>query len=129
MRSRAGLFSGSVSLLASQRNKATDYQSAPALQLEFAALQHLKSGLAVGLTGYAYKQIKDETGSGADGTRAALGASSLQAQVFGIGPILTYSGADFFGKKINVEFKCYHEFGAKRRFESDSVWARFTFEF
>jgi len=49
-------FSGAASLLFSTRNKVTDYQNAPALNLEGTILQHTKSGWAFGVSGYAYSQ-------------------------------------------------------------------------
>ncbi|MBT3141485.1 hypothetical protein DS909_20560 [Phaeobacter gallaeciensis] len=127
--SRGLEFSGAASLLFSTRNSATDYQNAPALNLEAAVVQHTKSGWALGLAGYAYAQIGDDSGSGADATRAFLGADSLRAQVFGAGPVINYSGATMFGKDVTFKVKYFTEFGAKRRFESDTLWfnAAFTF--
>jgi hypothetical protein len=122
-------FSGAASLLFSTRNKATDYQNAPALNLEGTILQHTKSGWAFGASGYVYKQIGDDSGSGADATKAALGASSLSAQVFGLGPMITYSGVSVFGKDASFQLKYYKEFGAKRRFESDVFWLNMSLTF
>lgn len=114
--------SGAASAIFSTRNHATDYQNAPAVNLEAAVLQHVKSGWAFGVSGYAYKQIGDDSGSGAESTKAFLDAKSLSAQVFGAGPIVTYSGASFLGKVVSLQLKYYNEFGAKRRFESDTLW-------
>lgn len=122
-------FSGAASLLFSTRNKATDYQNAPAINLEAAALQHFKSGWAVGLSGYVYKQIGDDSGSGADSTKTFLGVESLSAQVFGLGPIITYSGANVLGHDLSLQLKYYSEFDAKRRFESDTVWLNVAVNF
>ena len=121
--------SGAASVLFSTRNKATDYQTAPAFMLEAAALQHFKSGWAVGLTGYSYQQLEDDSGSGAAATRAALGAQSLKARVSGLGPIVTFSGGKVFGKSTNFKLKYTHEFDAKRRFESDTLWFNMTMTF
>ena len=122
-------YSGAASLLFSTRNKATDYQNAPALNLESTILQHLKSGWALGASGYAYQQIGDDSGSGAAATRAALGASSLEARVFGLGPMITYSGATVFGHDASFRLNYYKEFGAKRRFESDVLWLNMSLTF
>lgn len=127
--SRGLEFSGAASFLFSTRNKATDYQNAPALNLEAAVMQHTKSGWAFGLAGYAYTQIGDDTGSGADATRAFLGVNSLRAQVFGAGPVISYSGATIFGKDATLKLKYFTEFGAKNRFESDTLWFNLAFSF
>lgn len=130
MNPQTGLeFSGAASLLFSTRNKDTDYQNAPALNLEGTVMQHLPSGWAFGVTGYAYQQLDDDSGSGAAATRAVLGASSLQARVFGAGPMISYSGASVFGKDASFQVKYFTEFGAKRRFESDTLWFNMSLTF
>ena len=111
--------SGVASLLASTKNTSTDYQTAPAFQLEGAVLQRSKSGWGFGLAGYTYQQLSDDTGTGAENLRKALGASSLKARVSGVGPILTYSGGTLFGGNLTFKAKYTKEFGAKRRLESD----------
>jgi len=111
--------SGAASLLFSTENDATNYQTAPALQLEGAVVQRIRSGWGFGMTGYLYQQLDDDSGSGADATRAALGADSLQSRVAGAGPIITYSGGKLFGADVSLKMKYVAEFGAKRRFESD----------
>lgn len=111
--------SGAASLLFSTKNSATDYQTAPAIQLEGAVVQRLRSGWGFGLTGYYYQQLQDDSGSGAEQTRAALGAKSLKARVAGIGPIVTFSGGELFGGDVSLKMKYVSEFNAKRRFESD----------
>ena len=75
----------------------------------------------IGAAGYAYQQLGDDSGSGAEALKAALGAKSLRARVFGIGPVLGYQTA-IGATSVNLQAKYYHEFAAKRRLESDSVW-------
>jgi hypothetical protein len=122
-------FSGAASLLFSTRNTATDYQNAPALNLEAAVLQHTASGWAFGVAGYAYQQTGDDSGSGAAQTRAFLSAKSLSARVFAVGPIISYAGAKVFGKPTTLKLKYFAEFEAKRRFESDTLWLNASFSF
>ncbi|MEE4188511.1 MAG: transporter, partial [Roseobacter sp.] len=111
--------SGAASLLFSTKNSATDYQTAPALQLEAAVVQRLRSGWGFGVTGYHYQQLDDDSGRGASQTRAALGARSLKARVSGVGPLVTYSGGTLFGADLSVKLKYVNEFEARRRLESD----------
>lgn len=111
--------SGAVSLYVSTENSATDYQTAPAVTLEGAIVQRIRSGWGFGMTGYYYQQLSDDSGRGADQTRAALGADSLKARVAGIGPIITYSGGTLFGGDLSFKAKYVKEFAAERRFESD----------
>lgn len=84
--------SASASLIVSAENQATNYQTAPEFQVEWAAMQHLPSGLALGLAGYGYQQLGNDSGSGARAIQAATGAKSLEASVWGIGPLLSHNG-------------------------------------
>ena len=111
--------SGAASLLFSTKNDDTDYQTAPALQLEGAVVQRIRSGWGFGLTGYAYQQLDDDSGDGAEFTRDFLGATSLKARVFGAGPMIVYSGGQLFGGDLSLKAKYVTEFEAKRRLESD----------
>ncbi len=120
--------SGSLSVLFSQYHDQTEYQNAPQVNLELTGMQHLPSGLALGLTGYVYQQTADDSGDGADAIRAALGADSLQASLAGIGPIITYQ-AKPWGKPTSFEAKYVGEFDATRRLESDIVWLSATMAF
>lgn len=102
-------------------NAAIGYQTAHEFELEATAMQHLPSGLALGLTGYAYRQLGDDSGEGADAMRRVTGAESLQARVFGIGPIVTWN-TKVGNMPLSLKAKYVPEFDAKRRFESDVFW-------
>lgn len=121
--------SGALSLLFSTENSATDYQTAPAVQLEGAVVQRIRSGWGFGLTGYFYQQLDDDSGSGAELTRAALDAESLQARVAGAGPIVTYGGGQLFGADVSLKMKYVAEFAAKRRFESNILTVNLALAF
>lgn len=121
--------SGVASLLFSTKNDATDFQTAPALQLEGTVMQRFRSGWGVGLTGYTYQQWKDDSGSGADALKAVLGVNSLKARVSGIGPIVTYSGGELFGGDLSVKLKYTTEFEAEGRLESDIFTAVLSLSF
>lgn len=121
-------FSATASVTVSLENQATDYQTAPEMQLEVAALQHLPSGLAFGLAGYGYQQTGDDSGSGADAIRNATGAESLKASVLGTGPILTWNTK--LGEiPASIKLKYTKEFEGRRRFESDILWATLSLTF
>ena len=121
-------FSGAASVLFTTMNDATDYQTAPQFTLEGAALQHLPSGWALGLSGYYYQQLGDDSGRGATETKVILGIDSLSARVFGLGPIVTYSGS-IGDTPVSLKLKYTQEFGAKRRFESDVLWLNLATSF
>jgi hypothetical protein len=120
--------SGALGITFSTRNTETDWQTAPELNFETAILQHFPNGLALGVAGYAYQQLGEDSGSGADSFRNLLGAESLEARVFGIGPIGTYN-TKFGETPVGFKLKYMHEFGAKRRFESNVFWGSINFSF
>lgn len=113
--------SGAFGVTISATNGATDYWTAPEAHLEMTAAQHLPNGFTFGLTSYAYQQLMNDGGSGAESFQSAIGAKSLQARVFGAGPILSYNGK--IGQlPVSLEAKYVKEFGARRRLESDVYW-------
>lgn len=121
-------FSAVAGITISAINTATDYQTAPEFHVEAAALQHLKNGLAFGATGYAYKQTGNDSGSGAAALQAAYGANTLQARVFGAGPIASYS-TKIGSHPLSIKGKYTWEFDAQRRFQSDVAQATLAFGF
>ena len=120
--------SGALGVTFSRLNEATDYQTAPELHFEGTVAQHLPNGLVFGVTGYAYQQLDDDTGSGAESFKAATGAKSLQARVFGAGPIVSYS-TKIGDVGVSAKLKYIHEFGARRRFESQGFFGNIAFAF
>jgi hypothetical protein len=120
--------SSSLGVTFNVTNKATDYKTADEFHLETTLAQHFKSNFIVGVTGYYYQQLGNDSGAGARSFQHIVGAESLQARVFGVGPVAQYStkiedvGVSFQGKFL-------HEFGALRRLESDIYWATLSFAF
>ena len=114
-------FTGAFGVTFSAKNDDTDYQTAPEAHFEGTVMRHLPNKLALGLTGYAYQQLDDDSGDGADATKELLGASSLRARVFGAGPIVTWS-TQVGEVPVSIKAKYVSEFEAKRRFESDKFW-------
>jgi hypothetical protein len=110
--------SGATGISFSARNQATDYQTAPELHFEGAVAQHFGPRFTAGLAGYAYGQLGEDSGAGADSLRAALGVGSLKAQVFGIGPLASYA-AKIGNSSLTIKGKYTHEFAAERRFSGD----------
>ncbi|WP_167685958.1 SphA family protein [Parasedimentitalea denitrificans] len=121
-------FSGALGVTISAENSATRYQTAPEFHFEGAVLQHLPSGWAVGVTGYAFQQFSEDSGAGAESIKASLGLSSLRAQVYGLGPVVTYS-TKIGDQPVNFKAKYIKEFDAERVFEVDKLWFTLGFVF
>lgn len=112
---------GALGVTFSAKNKATNYQTAPEMHFEGTVAQHLKGGWVAGFTGYAYQQIGDDSGAGARSIKSAFGAKSLRAQVYGVGPIVSYS-TKLGDQAVSFKLKYIKEFGGKRRFEGQKLW-------
>ncbi|VFU09816.1 SphA family protein [Methylocella tundrae] len=100
-------------------NSATNYQSGAELHLEWALAQHLPSGLSVGVGGYFYQQITNDSGAGNQ-----LG--SFRGRVAAIGPVITYTlkaGA----QQVNFDARWFHEFAAQNRVQGDGIFATLGF--
>lgn len=102
-------------------NPDTDYLSGQELHADFAALQHYKTGLGVGLVGYTVLQTTSDSGAG-----AYLG--SFKSRVFALGPIVLYN-AKTDGTQFGVSAKYYAEFGARNRFAGRAFWLNFRLSF
>ncbi|MDJ0859614.1 MAG: transporter [Dinoroseobacter sp.] len=114
-------FTGALGVTISAKNDDTDYQTAPEAHFEGTVMRHLANKWAFGVTGYAYQQLDDDSGAGAEAEKALLGIDSLQARVFGLGPIASWS-TTIGDRPVSFKAKYISEFGAKRRFESDKFW-------
>ena len=120
--------SGALGITFSAPNNATDYQTAPELHFEGTLAQHFQDGLVLAATGYAYQQLGNDSGDGAEQLQKVLGADSLQARVFGVGPLIGYS-TKIGDNTVSMKVKYIHELGAKRRVEGDVVWGNLTIGF
>jgi hypothetical protein len=92
-------------------NPATDYKNGDDLIWDWAVGKKLSNGLEIGVAGYAYQQLTDDTGSG-----AKLGP--FKGRVFGVGPHFTYNTV-LMGRSVILNFRHYREFDAENRFEGN----------
>jgi len=105
-----------------EKNDATDYKSGTQVHFDGTLAQHFpfKNGLAgVGVTGYYYKQVTDDSGSG-----ATLGA--FRAKAAGVGPVLSYIS---HSGEILGEIKYIHDIENERRLKGDTIFFKLTGKF
>jgi hypothetical protein len=100
------------------RNKDTDYKSGVEYQQEFAAGQHV-GPWTIGLGGYVYRQISDDTAPGlTNGNRARVNALGPAINFFDLGsgwPVVWIHG--------------YKEFGARNRSQGQQLAVRAAWTF
>lgn len=95
------------------RNPDTDYRNGAEAHLDWATSYFLLPNVHAGLVGYAYRQLKGDSGSGALG--------NAKSRINGIGP----QAGMFFdagGRMYYLNAKAYHEWGGKNRAEGWNFW-------
>lgn len=103
------------------KNPATHYRSGDEFHTDFAMVEHLRTGLTLGIAGYAFQQVTGDSGSG-----AILGP--FKGRVLALGPLIDESfriGEIPFDLAMKYEF----EFEAQNRGTGDSLWASLAFKF
>jgi hypothetical protein len=110
--------SGVAGITYNFRNPATQYQSGIDFHFDWGASHYLTKQFFVGVAGYAYQQITDDSGQ-----NPILGG--FRSRVFGVGPQIGYSFpvGDMQG---SLSLRGYGEFGAANRPSGWNTWLTFT---
>ncbi|MBL8521337.1 MAG: transporter [Betaproteobacteria bacterium] len=111
--------SAAATILFNQANSATGYRSGREALVDFGADKVVMPGLRVGLSGYAYKQLKDDVLNG------VTVAGGNRGQVFALGPQVRYRVSKYFG----ITFKWQPEFKAENRPVGNRAFIQFFNEF
>lgn len=111
-------FSGTAGLTYNFENPDTQYRSGIDFHFDWGASHYLTKQLFVGVAGYAYQQITDDSGQ-----NPILGG--FRSRVFGVGPQIGYSFpvGDMQGF---LGLRGYGEFGAANRPSGWNTWLTFT---
>jgi hypothetical protein len=112
---------GSTGVTFNFENTETDYKSGDEFHFEWAVGLEFAPGLLIGVVGYDYRQISDDSGAG-----ARIGP--FRGRVDAVGPGLTYT--TLFGQTpfiLNVRH--YHEFNVHNRWEGQSTIVSGTLRF
>lgn len=97
---------------ASFKNEATNYDSGDDFHFEWAVGKDFGHGVVLGVVGYDYHQLSDDTGAGVP---AIL--NGFKGEVDAIGPGLTYTTQ--IGKvPFILNARHYEEFNVKNRFDN-----------
>ena len=117
----ASLFAG---LTINEENPDTHYRSGKQLHLDGTLAQHFPfaGGLAgVGLTGYYYKQVTGDSGSGAT-------FGDFKAKTVGVGPAISYI-RKLNGNELLAELKWLHETSTRNRLQGDTIFLKAMLKF
>jgi len=108
-----------------EENPDTNYKSGTQIHFDGTLAQHFPfaGGISgVGVTGYWYNQINDDSGEGVP----SFFANGFQAKAAGWGPVVSWM--DKTGKYI-AELKYLSDFENEKRLEGDTVWFKFITKF
>jgi hypothetical protein len=105
--------SGKLRFSSNTTNKGTAYRSGNELSLEFSGNYRLSESVAVGLSGYVYRQTSDDTVNG-----MAVNGNGNLGRVNAIGPSMSYN----FTPKFAVIAKVQQEFSAKNKPQGTRIW-------
>ncbi|WP_314946394.1 transporter [Bradyrhizobium cosmicum] len=111
-------FSGVGGFTYNFKNPTTQYQNGIDFHFDWGASHFLSKQLFVGMVGYAYQQITDDTG-------AAPFLNGFKSRVFGFGPQAGYL-FPIGDKQGYLNLKGYREFAAENRPEGWNVWLTFA---
>ena len=115
---KSGLdLSAATGITFNTENPDTHYKSGTDFHIELAAMQSLSKQLAIGVTGYYYKQITGDSGAG-----ALLG--DFKGQIAAIGPAVTYN-FQIGQLPVATSLKWNHEFAAENRLSGDMAMVGF----
>lgn len=97
-------------------NPDTHFRSGSQAHIEYTLQKKFVYGeghIGAGLTGYTYRQLEDDSGSG-------VIFKNNRANLSGIGPVLSYTGMQF-GNLSVAELKWVHDYEIDNRFGGDTV--------
>lgn len=115
-------FSATAGLTFNFENPDTDYTNGTSVHLDLAGSRFLSEQLHVGIVGFAYKQISDDSG----GLSARL--DGFRSETYGIGPQIGYT---FNVNKCPVytNIRGYWEFAAENRTEGGAAYLTLALSF
>jgi hypothetical protein len=111
-------FSGVAGFTYNFKNPDTQVQSGVDFHFDWSAAQFLSKQVFVGLVGYAYQQVSDDTGGS-----PLLGG--FRSRVLGVGPQIGYL-FPVGGMQGYLNFKAYGEFDAANRPSGWNTWLTFA---
>ena len=105
------------------KNQATDYKTGDEFHIDFAINQYFSESFGIGVIGYYYRQMTDDSSPDLDlinQTNSAFGLPTpdgYKSSSAGVGPAIMFG----LSKDVKIIGKWIHEYHAKNRFTGD--WA------
>jgi hypothetical protein len=117
-------------------NRATDYKSGNECYFTYVAQRHLSRNFALGIEGYYYSQISDDTEKGMtvnttppsnrfQSQDPLNGGRGNHGEAFALGPVVSYNPAS----NVFLNAHWVHELFTYNRKQGDSIWVRAAVRF
>lgn len=106
------------------KNDDTDYQTGTQLHVDSTVIQYvplLWGFTGIGLSGYWYQQISDDSGSGAV-------EGGFRGKSVGLGPVVSYQ-SKWSGRRVRAELKWINELEVANRPEGELISLKFSAQF
>ncbi len=114
-------FSVVPGLMFNTKNPDTNYQTGTEFHMDFMFNQFVSEDLALGIHGYAYKQVTGDSGSG-----ALLG--DFKGEAFGIGPAISWIPKSS-GGSVALSASWVHDVHSKNRLSGDYATLSFSIQY
>lgn len=113
--------SGAVGVVFNAENDITRYKTGDEFHAEGIVAHHFANGWAVGLAGYAYRQLTGDSGPGAT-------FGPFEGRIWALGPALGYA-TEVAGRAVMLNARTYWEQDARHRFEGTTSFITATVRF
>lgn len=107
-------FTNTLGVTFNTANKATDYKTGNEFHWDWSLTKKFAGGISIGPTGYFYKQLTDDSGSG-----AVLGG--FRGEVWAVGATVGYE-FNVGRLPVTTRLRYFHEIETRNRFQGDSVF-------
>ena len=110
--------------MANTENTATHYRSGDEFHIDYTLAQYLSKTFGVGLTGYYYTQVNNDSGSGYKELNAMYGGklNGLRSQAAAVGPALLWTPTTICGKPLTLIAKWLCEFHTQNRYKGGQIF-------
>ena len=106
--------STTAGVLINERNRDSNYRSGTAVHIDATVAKHFASGIAIGLTGYAYQQVEDD-----EGFVPTFLPPGFRGSAAGLGPAFSATIPSANGALV-VTAKWLHDIEATNRLRGDT---------
>ncbi len=113
-----------IGYMANTENTDTHYRSGDQFHVDYTLAQYFSKTFGIGVTGYYYTQLNNDSGSGYNALNALYGGTldGLKSEAAAIGPAVLWTPTTIFGKPLTIIAKWLDEFHTRNRFKGGQIF-------